>query len=329
MHPLDDVVPGVHRVHVGGHVADLERVDEARRLEDVTPPLAADLEGRAVRLGHGRVEVVDDRLDGLAHRGVRIALLQPVPHRVAGHVLLVEGLPEVEVAHREEADARVEAPRPEVGVGEPHERVVLAQRERAPVRGVARDLPTGIGSREGQRRLHLGVLGERPGARQVDAAPLRVDPERALPGPAKAVGDPHHVLVEERRRVDEHGVPVLGDDLPRGERRRGERLLDGARQRVGPVDVGAEARVPEHEVHLRTHALEARDVLRADHAPVQAQPVRPDPGRQRLQVEEVLPEPVDLEQQAPLLRVPVEPDEAGVGLHAGSALRDALGARRR
>ncbi len=79
---------------------------------------------------------------------------------------------------------------------------------------------------------------------------------------------------------------------------------------------------------LRPNPLELRDVLRTDHAAVETQPVRPDPRRQRLQVEEFFVQAVDFEQEPTGFAVPVEWDKALLRVHAARVLGDGLGGER-
>ena len=78
VHPVDHVVADVERADAFGQQLDAEGIAIAGRLERLVPPARAVEERRADGLGRAGIEVVDDRLDGFAHRGRRVLLLEPV-----------------------------------------------------------------------------------------------------------------------------------------------------------------------------------------------------------------------------------------------------------
>jgi hypothetical protein len=87
MDPVDHVVPDIERADALGQELDAERVAIASRFERLVPPLGAVEERRADRLRRAGVEVVSDRLDGLAHRGGRSFFCGRWRRMSAGHRL--------------------------------------------------------------------------------------------------------------------------------------------------------------------------------------------------------------------------------------------------
>ena len=135
VHPLDHVVTGVHRVHVGRHVLDAERVLEPGRFQHLVPPRRPLPERRAVGLGHTRVEIVHDRLYGRARGHVGVLLDEPVANGVAHDEVAVERLRVVVEGERKDADTGIEPARPEAGSRELHEGEMLTQGDRPGVGG--------------------------------------------------------------------------------------------------------------------------------------------------------------------------------------------------
>ena len=172
MDPLDDVVANVEVVGTLRHHPDLEGVAIPGRLEGLVPPARALEQRRPHRLGGATVEVVDDRLDRLADGGRRIPLLETVPPQESLGHRLAERRAVVIVAHRSVSGAGVVRARGVAVVGQLDERVMLAHRHRlrrrrhGPDRAAAepRPAPTPV-TREGQRRLELGVLRKPLGPR--------------------------------------------------------------------------------------------------------------------------------------------------------------------
>src|SRR5258708_4020406 len=83
MHPLDDVVAHVHRVGAGRHQLHAKRVAITGGLESLVPPARSFDQRRAHWFGRAAIDVIDDGLDRIAHRGRRIFLLQAVVTEVA------------------------------------------------------------------------------------------------------------------------------------------------------------------------------------------------------------------------------------------------------
>ena len=186
-----------------------------------------------------------------------------------------------------------------------------------------------LGAPGPEKYLVLNADEGDPGA-YVNRVLMESDPHLVVEGMAiagHATGATHGYIYIR----DEYPLAVARDDVPARQGRCREGLVDGAGEGGARVDLGTEARVLQHEVNLRTHPLESGAVLGTDHSPIQPEAVRADAGRERLQVEEVLLQPGDLEEDASLLGVPVERDEAVVPLHPVGVRRDGLlaGKRRR
>ncbi len=311
VHPLDHVVARVHGVHVSRHVRHAERILESRRCEHRIPPHGAVLERAAVGLGDSRVEVVDDRLHRLRYRGGGILLDQPVADGVAGDVVLVERLREIVETHGEQPDARIELARLVSRIGQLHEREMLAQRHEAAVGRVRADREARLIARERERRLELGIPGERLGVRQVHGALVAVELEAALG--AQRAAQIVDVGQEIGRHVHEHPPAFGGQDVERRHRREREGLPDRACQRVVRAR-GPELRVLEHQQHFRPHPFEARQLAVADRAAVdsQARAGVADPGCEGGQEQEVLAQAArgNLQQHAAVALIPVDREVA-------------------
>ena len=292
MHPVDHVIAHVVAAHVLGPQLDPEGVDEPGGLERLVPPAGSVQQRRTHRFRGPGIEVVDDGLDGLAHRGRGIPLLQPMSadealrHRLAerGRVVLKGESPV--------SGARIVGPRrvlPEFrkldeGVMHPDRGRGGGSRHVAnPLEAAAAEPPEAAAPaalpHEGQRCLHFGVLREVHHHRQVHRAPASIEPVGAGPHPCR---EPRDVLQEERREVDQHAVARFGPrrEPPQGRWRK--RVLHGpafgrvVARRAKPV-VGL-----DHQ-HLGPHAMEAHDPRTRELPAVDADVVGPqagtDPGR--------------------------------------------------
>src|SRR5262249_27012097 len=78
--PLDARIARVEERRALGKVLDDERVLEAGLLEGVVPPERSPSDGRPLRLRDPAVQVIDDRLDRLGERRLRVLLDQPPPN---------------------------------------------------------------------------------------------------------------------------------------------------------------------------------------------------------------------------------------------------------
>ena len=99
MHPLDDVVAHIERMHPFGQDLHAEGVFIAGRLERLGPPVSAFDQGIADERRRAAVEIIDDGLDHRAALGTGVNAFQPVPHGIAathgfaerrGHVVEVD-----------------------------------------------------------------------------------------------------------------------------------------------------------------------------------------------------------------------------------------------
>ncbi len=87
--PVDDIVANVERVGTGGQLLDPIGAGQARRLEAFAPPVRALAKRAADRLGRGRVDVEDDRIDDDARAAeLRLCFVEPeAGDEVADHRL--------------------------------------------------------------------------------------------------------------------------------------------------------------------------------------------------------------------------------------------------
>ena len=329
--PLDDVVAHVH--HVGGvrqHL-HLEGVSVAGGGEGVVPPAGTVEEGAADGLGGAGVEVVDDRLDGGAQAVRRgfVGAGQPVPGDQADVHVLVDRAGVVDVGRRvavaqsEEARPRVERARLEALVRQRHERVAHAEGDGVRVGGDAADVAARVVAGEGQARLQLGVLRKGLGHRQVRDAPARVQPEAALARLLQLLRDAVDVAHDEVGGVHEDAAVrgCRGGEAPHDAL--GEGVADGL-PLGGVVRDRAVAQVRLHEEHPGSDALEVDHALAAELPAVQPDVVRPQPGRERVDVQErlVLSEARDLQPNLAGGGVPVEREEAVGAFHPFGFLGD-------
>ncbi len=126
MHPVHDVVAHVHGIRVLGQHAHLVGVVEAGALEGLLPPGGALHQRAADGLGGGVVDVIDDRLHDVRHRGRGILFLQAVPRDEALLQRRGERARVVVDLDAEESRAWIQPPRGVPGRRELHERVMLA-----------------------------------------------------------------------------------------------------------------------------------------------------------------------------------------------------------
>ena len=140
------------------------------------------------------------------------------------------------------------------------ERVVDAQRERAPVRRDVVHEQARIVGRERDHRFDLGVLRERLHARRVEGAARRIESERALVQRSQAAFDVGGIAHEERRGIGEHASTFFGFDRQRREHGRGERVAHVLHLRRTAAD-GAIVEVLRHHQHARSGSLEANHAV--------------------------------------------------------------------
>jgi len=315
VHPVDHVVADIHRVRALRQDLDLEGVAKADGLERLVPPAGSLQQCAADRLGRGPVDVVYDGLHRVADFRVGIFLLEAV----AGDQLLLQGLVD---GHGE---IHVPGTAAEHGAGIPnagliprsrelHEGVVLAEGYGRRVRRHLADIIARIPGREGQERLQLRVLGEILRVGQVHGRAGDIQPEVPLAGAADAVCDTVSVAHQEGREVDQHPAFLFCLDLETPDDRLREGIAHGfAFVRIFAVrPVGV---IGLYEEHLGADSVELHDPAASQLAAVQADVVGPQPGRQRVHVQELLVELVDLQQDPPCPGVPVEGKVPRIGPH--------------
>src|SRR6185437_1637401 len=122
------------------------------------------------------------------------------------------------------------------------------------------------------------------------------------------------------RGVDQQPAILLGNDRHRRERGGGERLFD--RMCLERVGRRAKVRVAALEQHARAEALETNDLRGACRAAIETERIGADSGGEHRQIEEILIEPLHLEQELACALVEVERDETVVPFHPGGLRRD-------
>ncbi len=182
--PLDARVPGIEKRGPRRQVLDHERILEAGGLEGVVPPESALADRRALGLRDAAVEVIDDRLDRLRERGARVLLDEPPAHREVFFDRLGEGRRVIEVAPRDEADARIERARRKTRLRQLQERVMPPQAHRVAVGQDHRHAARRVFGGEGQRRLDLGVLRKSSGPLEIQGRSRRRPASSRPCGPA-------------------------------------------------------------------------------------------------------------------------------------------------
>ena len=209
VHPLNHVVAGVERIHPLRHVFHPKGVHKARRLEHLVPPAGSLLEGRAVGLGHGRVQVIDDGLDRLAPVSLRILFDETMTNSIAHDVALVERSRIVVEGNGKKSDAGIESAGTKAVIGKGYERVVKPQREAARIGGVSFERFAGPIGHERERGLDFGVFWEGLGAGEMNATPVGIEPVATLICSTQHPDDVDHVAHEKRRRIDQDATRFL------------------------------------------------------------------------------------------------------------------------
>ena len=313
--PLDHVVPDVHRVGAFGQQLDPERVLVPRRLEGLVPPSGPVQQRRADRLGRPTVEIVDDRLDRLAHRRGGVLLLESM----AGDEPLDDRLRErrgvVVVAHAEEPGSRIRNPGTVAWLGQGHERVMLPDRDGVRCRRDIPDPSAGVVGGEGQGGFDFAVSRESLGPRQEQRAPGRVELEGPLPGAAHRADHVAPVPQDEVGAVHQHGAVALGLDFETPDDRLGEGLFHRP-PLIGVVADGAKAVVRLDHQEPRTDPVEPNDLFAPQLAPIKPDIVRADTRRHRHEVQQFLAQAADFEPDPALARIPIHRDEAVDPLHS-------------
>ncbi len=104
--------------------------------------------------------------------------------------------------------------------------MVLADGDRICIGRVRSHISAGIVRRESERGFDFCVARERLAVLQVDAAAVPVQRIIALPLLSQLSTNVAHIAQRQRRSIDEHAPPILGNDLERGEGRRWKRFTD-------------------------------------------------------------------------------------------------------
>jgi hypothetical protein len=226
--PLDPRVAGVQERRPFGQIAHHDRVLEPGNRERVVPPESGRPHRRALGLGHTAVEVEDDRLHRRG-RGGRLVLPRESPARDEESLdRLGVGCGMVEVALRDEANARIQTAWDVAGLRELQERVMDREAQGAPVGRDVSSRRRRVVRGERQERLDLGVAREGSGAGELQGRTSGV----LLPGPLLTLdegGRDLGVAKQEVGGIHEHRACRRGYDGKRRENRRRERFRDDAR----------------------------------------------------------------------------------------------------
>src|SRR5437763_9709848 len=181
-------------------------------------------------------------------------------------------------------------------------------------------------SRERQSSFNFRVPGKVLRVTEIESAARSVDAELSLLTTLQRAGDSVDIRQIKSRRVYERAIAIFGRDFKSPQRRFGERIFDSA-SFVGALAGGAIGLIRGNQQNLRPDAFEAHDVVLSELATVQADVVRSDSCRQRLDVEKLRIPFVDLQPNLSGLRVPVEREVAGELLHAGNFFGEGLASR--
>ena len=168
------------------------------------------------------------------------------------------------------------------------------------------------------------VFREGLGARQVEGAARGVHGVVALLVVPQARGHAVRVAEEEVSGIDQEAPAGFGLDLEGPEDGRGERFGDGLLFGRAAAD-RAETRVGLDEQDLRPHAVEPHQAGVAELVAVEADGIGPDARGERDLVDQLFSRARDLEQELPLLLVPVQGQEAVLVLELRRARGDRIG----
>ena len=305
MHPLDDVVPDVERIGIYGHQLYVERIAVPRRIECLIPPSGAVEQCRSNRLGGAAVQVIHDRLHGLAHGRRRILLLEPMAGDEAFGNRLGNRRRVIEIGDAERTGARIECERFETGTGQLDERMMLVKRDRlrarrhvgqpAPGSAAARLRLVSAVAREREQHVQFRIFRKRLRAVHVNGASPRID---AIGRRPQALDYPVNIAQQELRRIDQHAAVRLGSDRETPQHRLGERFLYCA-PLVGAVTDSAVRIVRLDHEHFGTDAFERDDMLATQLSTVETYVVRTEPRRQSRDVKDFRVERRNLEPQYP------------------------------
>ncbi len=182
MHPLDDIVARIERVHALGQELDAIGVFKAGRFKGLRPPVPALDQGLLDQLGRAAIHVIDDGLDHRTGCSGRIDPFQPVALGEAALERGVERGRHVISGHLEGAAARVRRTGFIPVLGQGDEGVMHRQRHRLGIGCGGAHLRAGIVGGEGEKRINLHVFGKCQDAFGQRRATLGIDREGALTG---------------------------------------------------------------------------------------------------------------------------------------------------
>ncbi len=225
-------------------------------------------------------------------------------------------------ADPESAHPGVHGAGPVAVIGKTDQRVVHADGHGAATRRRAPHQRARPRARECQPRLHFGVQRERFGARQVEDAAAAVELEIALTTILESKGDAVRVSQKEVRRVHQHPVAGLRLDFETPVCGRCERFLHRPHL-VGIIRAGPVGVVGLDEQDGGSHPSRLEDVRATELSPIEPDRVASQPRGQGDLIKELVFPAIDLPEQLPRDRVPIEVEEAGQPLHTLDAFGDA------
>ena len=274
VHPLDDVVAHIHRVGARGQHLDTIGVAVAGRLECLRPPARTVEQRGSHRLRCARIEVVDNRLDGLANLGGRVHFFEPVPAAEIAYQRLTDRRGVVEeptrvVAQADDAAARFVGQRFVAVVRQADKGMVHVDSQCIRVRRNAAQVRPCPVADERDDRFDFGVVGERLRARQVYGRPRIVCAELAFSHRREARRYAVCVTQEKRGCVYD-GRTIAGVDVREAPYDRPRERLFDRLPFIGVLARGPVAEIVLDQQDFRSAAQEANDPGRAELAAVEA-----------------------------------------------------------
>ena len=332
MHPLNHVVAQIHRVRALRHHLDAKRIPVSCCLKRLLPPVRAFQQRRPNRLRRPAIEVIHDRLDGLAHRRARIFFLQAMPRRKPFYDRLADRRRIIHVRNPKKTRARIVRARLVSRRRQLHKRMMLAHRDRLRRRRHIFHPLAGMIARERQRRFDFSVQRKIFRPRQVKRTPLIVEPERPL---LRARQNLRHVMCiaqEKLRRIHQHvrrGAAPIFRRRRKSPQRRLRKRLPHRRALVRIARHRTIIQIRLDQQNLRPDPLKPHDARLAHLPAVQPDVVRPDSRRQRRLIQKLRAPLIDLQPNLPRLRVPIKIEISRQLRRILRLLRDARCRRRR
>ncbi len=217
------------------------------------------------------------------------------------------------VAQADDAAARIVGQRFIAVVGQANEGMMHVHRDGIAVGRHAREVPAGRLAGERHDRLELRIIGKRLRAWQEDRGAVTIDLVVAFLQPRQSRAHAMGIADQERGRIDDRR-PVLRVEVREApDDRTGERL--GNRLPLMIIVAGrAVLEIVLDKENFRPAAQEAHDLRCAELAAIEPQIIGAHAARQRRLVDERCVEVLDTQQDATLVLIPPEIDEAFMGV---------------